>query len=216
MDNRVSVRIGGQCITPNEDGTLEFKTGGGMTTKIEMETLHEMVSRAQSVEAVIRELKDTGIYIGDENSRVIIVTTPNGAQIFSKDEPSRKVTVDRDLPEYVINEILAINDYSDPRAVEKILIANRIIEEPDKEAELTYTSFRDNLSFENEADNVGNSVTEGGEIARARVARDFKENPNSGVYNAKTEELSEEQRREFEEKYARRDLSTRSDIDIDR
>ena len=202
MNQDIKLYVGATCLSPNEQGELEFKADGGLITKIPATEVHERLSQAQSVEEVMQLLKGSGAYIQNENSRVIIIATPNGAQIFSKDEPSRKVTVDRDLPQYVVDQILAINDYSDPRSVEKILIANRIIENPDKEAELTYTSFKDNLSFENEAD-LGRGVAENSEIARARIARDYRENPNSGIYKEDTQELSEERRRELEEKYGK-------------
>ena len=205
MDKDIKLYVGATCLSPNEQGEIEFKADGGLITKIPAIEIHERLSKAQSVEEVMQLLKGSGAYIQNENSRVIIIATPNGAQIFSKDEPSRKVTVDRDLPQYVVDQILAINDYSEPRAVEKILIANRIIENPDKEAERTYTSFRDNMSFENEADNVGNNNTmDNGEIARARIARDYRENPNSGIYKEDAKEISEEaRRRELEEKYGK-------------
>ncbi len=203
MDKDIKLYVGATCLSPNEQGELEFKADGGLITKIHADEIHERLSQAQSVEEVMQLLKGSGAYIQNENSRVIIIATPNGAQIFSKDEPSRKVTVDRDLPQYVVDQLLAINDYSDPRAVEKILIANRIIEDPDKEAELTYTSFKDNLSIENEAD-LGRGIAENSEIARARIERDYRENPNSGIYKEEAKEIGEEdRRRELEEKYGK-------------
>jgi hypothetical protein len=186
MDKDIKLYVGATCLSPNEQGELEFKADGGLITKIHADEIHERLSQAQSVEEVMQLLKGSGAYIQNENSRVIIIATPNGAQIFSKDEPSRKVTVDRDLPQYVVDQLLAINDYSDPRAVEKILIANRIIEDPDKEAEL------------------GRGIAENSEIARARIARDYRENPNSGIYKEEAKEINEEdRRRELEEKYGK-------------
>ena len=205
MDKDIKLYVGATCLSPNEQGELEFKVDGGLVTKIYADEIHERLSLAQSVEEVMQILKGSGAYIQNENSRVIIITTPNGAQIFLKDEPSRKVTVDRDLPQYVVDQLLAINSVainSDPRAVEKILIANRIIEAPDKE-ELTYTSFKDNLSIENEAD-LGRGIAENSEIARARIEGDYRENPNSGIYREEAKEISQEdRRRELEEKYGK-------------
>lgn len=188
----VSVRFSGQCIVPNEKGELEFESGAGTKTQIQAEELQRVMLYSQSLEEALSYLQGSGAYIGAEDSRAMVFTTPNGTIIFSKDEPSRKIVVDRELPEAAITQILDISDYDDGRAVEKILIENGIIEEPEKEMEQVLTSDLDNKSYEREADNVDSKdVTDGGMIGEARSARDSIENPHSGIY-------SEEERRRIE------------------
>lgn len=194
MENNITIRFAGQVIMPDDEGNMVFESGSATNTKLTAKEVHNRLLQAQSLEQALDLLKDSGAYIGTEGSRVMIVQTPNGTQIFSKDEPSRKIVVDRDLPESTIEQILSINDYDDGRAVEKILIENRIIENPKDEMEEVITSDIDNRSFEREANDVGRGENTEGLIGEARVARDNLENPNKGIYSE--QELIERRRRE--------------------
>lgn len=194
MENNITIRFAGQVIMPDDEGNMVFESGAATNTKLTAKEVRNKLLQAQSLEQAIDLLKDSGAYIGTEGSRVMIVQTPNGTQIFSKDEPSRKIVVDRDLPESTIEQILSINDYDDGRAVEKILIENRIIENPKDEMEEVITSDIDNRSFEREANDVGRGENTEGLIGEARVARDNLENPNKGIYSE--QELIERRRRE--------------------
>jgi len=193
MNNNVTIRLAGQVIVPNEKGELEFESGTGTKTKIPGEEIHSRLLQAQSLEEAFDYLQESGAYIGMDSSRVMIAQTPNGTMVFAKDEPSRKIVVDRVLPEKAIQQILSINDYDDGRAVEKILLENNIIDEPDKEMEEVITSDIDNRSFEREAQNVGELDNSEGLIAENRVARDELQDPYRGIY-------SEEQRKEMLER----------------
>lgn len=193
MENHVSIRFCGQIVVPNQNGELEFETGAGTKTKIPADELHTRLLQAQSFGEVEKYLKNSGAYIGSENSNIIIAETSNGTQIFSKDEPSRKIVIDKSIPESALEQILSINDYDNVRAVEKILIENGVIEDTEKEAEIINTFERDNLSFEQEADNVDSrDISDGGEIGASRLQRDMIENTNSGI-------ISEEERRRIDE-----------------
>lgn len=206
MDNvKVSVRVVGQCIMPNENGELEFESGAGTKTKIEATKVYERLLEAQSYEAALESLLGSGAYISSDNSRMIIVSTPNGVHIFSKDEPSRKITVDRIIPESTMQQILSINDFDEGRAVEKILVANGIIEEPNKDMEQIETFDRNNLSYENEADNVDSrNISDKGEIAAARLQRDLIEDPRSGIFSEEQiRNMEEERQRQIKEERAR-------------
>jgi len=191
----VSVRFCGQCIVPNEKGELEFESGAGTKTQIHAEELERVMLYSQSLEEALDYLQGSGAYIGAQDSRMMVFTASNGTIIFSKDEPSRKTVIDKDVPESVIQQILAINNYDDERAVEKILIENGIIEDPEKETEQVLTSDIDNKSFEREADNVDSrDVTDGGMIGEARSARDSIEDPDRGIYSEEARRRMEEER----------------------
>lgn len=196
----MSIRVAGQCIVPNENGELEFETGAGTKTKLQAEDILDKIRQAQSVKEVLEMLQGSGAYIDMEGSRVMVVTTPGGTIILSKDEPSRKIVVDRDVSESTIEQILSVNDYDSIRAVEKILIENRVIEEPEKEMEQVDTSDRNNISLENEADNTDSKdITDGGEIGANRLQRDIRQNPYAGIYSEEqTREMIEQRRKERE------------------
>ena len=211
MECNVSIRFCGQVIVPNENGELEFEAGSGTKTKIPAEEVHKRLSQAQSFEEAIEYLKGSGAYVGKEDSRVMVVMTPNGSQIFSKDDPGQKIAVDKDIPENVINEILNADGLDSIEAVERILISNNIIEEPEKEAERVKTINGGDLSFEKEADNVDSrSMLDGGEIANARLSKDMLEDPRSGI-------ISEEAKRNFDEERLRKRKEERAkDNGLDR
>lgn len=174
MNNNVTIRIAGQVVVPNEKGELEFESGAGTKTKIPAEEIHTKLLEAQSLEEAFNLLQESGAYIGADGSRIMIVQTPNGTQIFAKDEPSRKIVIDRELPEAAITEILSINDYDNGRAVEKILVEHGIVEEPNKEMEEVITSDRDETSFDREASEVDDrEIVNNSEISEARTARDM-------------------------------------------
>lgn len=206
MNNDVTIRLAGQVIVPNENGELEFESGSGTKTNIPAEEIHNRLLEAQSLEEAFEFLRESGAYIGGENSRVLVAQTKNGTQIFAKDEPSRKVVIDRDIPEAAIEEILSINDYDNGRAVEKILIAHGVIEEPTNEMEEVITSDRTTSSFEREASNVDSrDITDGGEISAARDARDMeREDRDSGIYSEEERRrIDEERMRQIKEERAR-------------
>lgn len=196
MNNDVTIRLAGQVVVPNAEGELEFESGAGTKTKIVAEEVHKRLLQAQSLEEAFEFLQSSGAYIGADGSRVMIVQTPNGAQIFAKDEPSRKIVVDRELPEAAIQQILSINDYDNGRAVEKILLEHGIIDNTRDEMEEVITSDIDNRSFEREARDVGRGDNTEGLIGEARVARDNLEDPNRGIYSE--QEYAERRRRERE------------------
>ncbi len=198
MECNVSIRFCGQVIVPNENGELEFEAGSGTKTKIPAEEVHKRLSQAQSFDEAIEYLKNSGAYVGKEDSRVMVVMTPNGSQIFSNDAPSQKIVVDKDIPENVISEILSVDGLDSIGTVERILISNNIIEDPEKEAERIKTINGGEFSFEKEADNVDSrSMLDGGEIASTRLNRDMLEDPKNGI-------ISEEEKRKFDEERLRK------------
>ena len=198
METNIRIRFAGQVVAPNENGELEFESGLGTKTKIVAEEVHKKMQQAQSVEEALEFLRDSGAYIDMADSRIMIVATPNGAQIFYKDEPGRKIVVDKDIPESVMAEILSINNYDNGRAVEKVLMENGIIDAPEKEIDEVLTSEIDNISLEHKADNVDSrDITNGGEISSTRVQRELLSQDSSTIYN-------EEERRRIEEERLRK------------
>ena len=208
MDAKVEIRMGANLITTNENGELVFEESAGTKTSIPAPEVNQIINQAQSYEEAIELLQGSGANISAENSRVMIASTPGGTQIFFKDEPGRKIVLDKEVPEHVAAEILSVDIFDDKRAVEKILEANNIID--NREEELETTVSKDGASFElNTADNVmDNDITDGGAISQARAARDEREADEKGV-------VSEEMTREEMEKYWReRAAASREDRDM--
>lgn len=208
MNNRVVVRFAGGVVIPNENGELQFESGAGTKTNIHADEVHRRALEAQSLEEMLEIFKESGAYIGAENSRVLILETDNGTIIFSKDEPSRKLIIDKKIPEASLEQILSINDYDNGRAIEKILVGNGVIEDPRKEIEEVVTYDDTRASFERDAKDVDlRNVNENTEIGEARAARDMtREDRYSGIY-------SEEDRRRMEEERMRKIREERANGD---
>jgi len=210
MEAKVEIRMGANLITTNENDELVFEESAGTKTAIPAPAVNEIINQAQSYEEAIQLLQGSGANISAENSRIMIASTPGGTQIFFRDEPGRKIVLDKDIPESVVAQILSVDIFDDNRAVEKILEANNIIE--NREEELETTVSKDGVSFEiNTADNVeDHDVTDGGAISQARAARNEREANERGV-------MSEEMTREEMERYWReRAAASREDMGAER
>lgn len=196
MEAKVQIRLGANLISTNENGELVFEESVGTKTSIPAPEINKILNQAQSYEEAIELLQGSGANISAENSRVMIASTPAGTQIFFKDEPGRKIVLDKEVPEHVQAEIISVDIFDDKRAVEKILEANNIIENRDEELEVT--AQKDGVSLEfNTADNVqDHDVRDGGAISQARLARDEREATEKGV-------ISENMTKEEMERYWR-------------
>lgn len=183
MEANVKVRIGVHVIEYDKESQEMVSSGSSaINTKLNAEEVLNRARQAQNFEQMIEIFRDANVNIAFEDGRTLLVLTENGAHIFLRDEPSRKLSTEK-MPEQIVEEILAINDFADGNAVRKILEAHGYEKE---QIEEIVSSNRDAMSFESPADNIDSkNIADNSEIGAARLARDSQENPNRGIFSEK-------------------------------
>lgn len=219
MEVEVIVRVGARVIKPNEKGEMEFESAvGAEKIKVQAELVKNIARESQSFEELDGRFKDTGVAIGYENSKTTLIETTNGAHIFIKGEPGRKISV-KDITSEIKEELLSITDQDPINAARKIFEAHGWSK---NQIEEVITSDRDGVSVEREAQDVDSKdITDGSEIGAARLARDSQENTWNGIYGKEDSErilssqLSDEERRLIEEKMLKESREKRAGMSIE-
>lgn len=133
MNGDIKLNFGAHVMSINDKGELEFEGSGRAATNITNEEMEKMIFEAQSFEEVYENLRASGVYLTMAESKAVIMPINNGTVIFYNDgQVQDKITLDKELSPDVALQIEAAQNRDE---IEEILVANKIIERPEKETE---------------------------------------------------------------------------------
>lgn len=133
MNGDIKLNFGAHVMSINDKGELEFEGSGRAATNITNEEMEKMIFEAQSFEEVYENLRASGVYLTMTESKAVIMPINNGTVIFYNDgQVQDKITLDKELSPDVALQIEAAQNRDE---IEEILVANKIIERPEKETE---------------------------------------------------------------------------------
>ena len=133
MNGEIKLNFGAHVMSVNDKGEPGFESSGSARTSITNEEMEKMIFEAKSFEEVYENLRASGVYLTMTESKAVIMPVNNGTVIFYNDgQVQDKITLDKELSPDVALQIEAAQNRDE---IEEILVANKIIERPEKETE---------------------------------------------------------------------------------
>lgn len=179
MNADVSLKLGAYLMSINENGTPEFGNADVKEFNLTYEEVEKMVLAAPNFDDLYPKLRDFGVNLDMEDSKVFLIPVTNGTVIFFNDGAvQEKLVLDKELTPAVALQIREAKDRED---LEGILIQNNVIERPEQEME--------------------NEVTVGGrleDVDRAGNVNDMREN-NSAIAQNRYARYNDPERRKVSE-----------------
>ena len=169
MNGEVKLNFAVNLMSVIDKSESEFGASGSSRTNIVPKEMEDMIYKAKSFEEVYENLKASGVYLTIGDSKAVIKPVNSGTVIFYNDgQVQDKITLDKELSPDVALQIEAAQNRDE---IEEILVANKIIERPEKETEREI-SIDDKTEYVDKADNVDEKdIVEDSAIAQNRYAR---------------------------------------------
>lgn len=169
MDANVQLKLGAYPMSVNEKGEPELGEAQARTVQLNDEEMEKMVLEASSFNELYENLRGSGVYLGMEDSKVVMMPVNNGTVIFFNDgQVQDKITLDKEITPDVA---LQIQDAQDRDDLEEILVQNNVIERPEEEIDKE-TTLDDRTVDVDRAENVNEQdMTRDSAIGENRYAR---------------------------------------------